>query len=97
MYLVLGRRTGEKVFIDDVTLTVNQITTNSTTLSFTKGNESFQLTRKLGAKIPLRDNVNIIVSDINKGQLKLAFEAPRDVIILREELKAKQDHLARLA
>ena len=52
------------------------------------------LTRKIGEKIMIGDDVVITVVDISHGKARLGFEAPRSVNILRGELitrKEKQD------
>ena len=44
------------------------------------------LSRKLGEKIFIGDNICITVVDIDRGKIRLGIEAPRDVPIYREEL-----------
>ncbi|MDY0263852.1 MAG: carbon storage regulator CsrA [Sulfurospirillum cavolei] len=44
------------------------------------------LTRKTGEGIVLNDNVTIRVVEISKGVVKLGFDAPKETLILREEL-----------
>jgi carbon storage regulator len=44
------------------------------------------LSRKLGEKIFIGDNVCITVVDIDRGKIRLGIEAPRDVPIYRQEL-----------
>ena len=44
------------------------------------------LSRKLGEKIFIGDNICITVVDIDRGKIRLGIEAPRDVKIFREEL-----------
>ena len=44
------------------------------------------LSRKLGEKIFIGENVCITVVDIDRGKIRLGIEAPRDVPIYREEL-----------
>lgn len=44
------------------------------------------LSRKLGEKIMIGDNVVITVVDIDRGKVRLGIQAPRDVPIMREEL-----------
>ncbi|PJI09824.1 MULTISPECIES: carbon storage regulator CsrA [Clostridium] len=44
------------------------------------------ITRKKGESILIGDNVEIIVTKIDDGSVKLAINAPRDVAILRKEL-----------
>lgn len=44
------------------------------------------LSRKLGEKIYIGDNICITVVDIDRGKIRLGIEAPRDVPIYRQEL-----------
>ena len=44
------------------------------------------LSRKLGEKIYIGDNICITVVDIDRGKIRLGIEAPRDVPIFRQEL-----------
>ena len=44
------------------------------------------LTRRLGESIVIGDNIVVTVSDIKNGQIKLGIDAPKDVIICREEV-----------
>ncbi len=44
------------------------------------------LSRKLGEKIIIGDNITITVVDIDRGKIRLGIEAPRDVPIFRQEL-----------
>jgi carbon storage regulator len=46
------------------------------------------LSRKLGEKITIGDNISITVVDIDRGKIRLGIEAPRDVPIFRQELLA---------
>jgi carbon storage regulator len=43
------------------------------------------LTRKLGDKIYIGDNICITVVDIAPGKIRLGVEAPRDLPIYRQE------------
>jgi carbon storage regulator len=47
------------------------------------------LSRKLGEKIYINENICITVVDIDRGKIRLGIEAPRDVPIFRQELLAK--------
>jgi carbon storage regulator len=56
------------------------------------------LSRKLGEKIYIGDNICITVVDIDRGKIRLGIEAPRDVPISRQELlslQSQQEVLAR--
>ena len=44
------------------------------------------LTRKVGEKICIGENIFITVVDIDRGKIRLGIEAPRDIPISREEL-----------
>jgi carbon storage regulator len=44
------------------------------------------LSRKLGEKICIGNNICITVVDIDRGKIRLGIEAPRDVPVFRQEL-----------
>lgn len=44
------------------------------------------LSRKLGEKIYISDNICITIVDIDRGKIRLGIEAPRDIPIFRLEL-----------
>lgn len=44
------------------------------------------LTRKIGETVILNDNIKVTVMAIDGGQIKLGFDAPKSVSIVREEL-----------
>ena len=46
------------------------------------------LSRKLGEKIQIGEDICITVVDIDRGKIRLGIEAPRDVPIFRQELIA---------
>ncbi len=52
------------------------------------------LSRKLGEKIYIGDNICITVVDIDRGKIRLGIEAPRDVPIYRQELLPLQQQRA---
>ncbi len=45
------------------------------------------LSRKIGEAIVLDEKVTVRVIDISKGVVRLGFDAPHDMLILREELE----------
>ncbi|QJW97851.1 carbon storage regulator [Frigoriglobus tundricola] len=53
------------------------------------------LSRKLGEKIFIGDNICITVVDIDRGKIRLGIEAPRDVPIYRQELLPLNQQQAR--
>ena len=65
----------------------------------TGGHTMLVLSRKLGEKIYIGDNICITVVDIDRGKIRLGIEAPRDVAIYRQELLplAAQQALAQQA
>jgi carbon storage regulator len=52
------------------------------------------LSRKLGEKIYINDNICITVVDIDRGKIRLGIEAPREVPIFRQELLPGLDKVA---
>ena len=44
------------------------------------------LSRQLGEKIRIGDEICITVVDIDRGKIRLGIDAPREVPIFREEL-----------
>jgi len=44
------------------------------------------LSRKLGEKICIGDNIYLTVVDIDRGKVRLGIEAPRSVPVYRQEL-----------
>jgi carbon storage regulator len=44
------------------------------------------ISRRIGERIKIGDDIEILIVDINKSQVKLGIEAPKEVPILREEL-----------
>ena len=51
-----------------------------------EGRTMLVLSRKIGEKIFIGDNICITVVDIDRGKIRLGIEAPRDVPIFRQEL-----------
>ncbi len=52
------------------------------------------LSRKLGEKIYISENICITVVDIDRGKIRLGIEAPREVPIFRQELLQGKDKKA---
>ena len=55
------------------------------------------LTRKLGESVYINHNIKITIVDIGTSQVKIAFDCPKNIPILREELRTtveKQNKLA---
>jgi carbon storage regulator len=48
------------------------------------------LSRKVGEKIIIDRNILVTVIEVNGNKVRLAFEAPDDVRILRHEITIKQ-------
>ena len=49
------------------------------------------LTRRVGESILIGDNVEVKVSEIGGGQVRLSFTAPDDVAIVRKEISRRVD------
>lgn len=44
------------------------------------------LTRKKGESLLIGDNIEITISEVEDGRVKLAIEAPKEIRILRKEV-----------
>lgn len=44
------------------------------------------LTRRVGEKLLIGDDVSVTVSGVTGGQVRLAIKAPRETVILRKEV-----------
>jgi carbon storage regulator len=49
------------------------------------------LSRKVGERILLGDQIKITVVRITNGGVRLGIEAPSDVVVVREEVQQDQD------
>ena len=47
------------------------------------------LTRKLGEKIQIGDDINIVIMEVKGKQVKLGIEAPSNIKVHREEIYQK--------
>jgi carbon storage regulator len=45
------------------------------------------LSRRVGEVIVIAENIEVVVTEIKGGQVKLGFVAPPSIVILRKELK----------
>lgn len=56
------------------------------------------LSRKIGERITIGDNIRLTIIDIDRGKIRLGIEAPRDVPVFRSELiEADVERLTRIA
>jgi carbon storage regulator len=55
------------------------------------------LSRKLGEKIVIGDNIVVTVVKIDRNQIRIGIEAPTDVPVYREEIAPQRTSLAREA
>ncbi|MCI0419110.1 MAG: carbon storage regulator [Acidobacteria bacterium] len=46
------------------------------------------LTRRKGQQIRVGESVVLTVLELNNGRVRLGFEAPEDVVILRQEIQS---------
>ena len=44
------------------------------------------LSRKIGEKIMIGDDIEIVVVDIDRGKIRIGITAPKDIPIYREEV-----------
>lgn len=44
------------------------------------------LSRKLGQKIIINENIVITIVDIARGKIRIGIDAPREIPVMREEL-----------
>lgn len=44
------------------------------------------LTRRIGEKLLIGDETEVVVLDVNRNQVKVGIKAPSDITVLREEL-----------
>ena len=45
------------------------------------------LTRRINESIMIGDNVEVIIVEIEGNQVKIAIDAPKDIVILRKEVE----------
>jgi carbon storage regulator len=50
------------------------------------------LSRKLGEKIVIGDNILVTVVKIDRNQVRIGIEAPPDVLVYREEIAPQRAH-----
>lgn len=55
------------------------------------------LSRKVGEKLVIGNNITVVVSKVAGNRVTLAVEAPQDVRIVRGELNAPQVQMAEVA
>jgi carbon storage regulator len=56
-----------------------------------EGSDMLVLSRKLGEKIFISENICITIVDIDRGKVRLGIEAPREVPVFRQELLTNAD------
>lgn len=54
------------------------------------------LTRRVGETIRIRGDIEVTVTCIRNGQVRIAIEAPKDVSVDREEIAVRKDRERRL-
>lgn len=52
---------------------------------------SLVLTRRIGETLLIGENVSVTVIGTQRGQVKLAIDAPREVRVDREEIRQRKD------
>ena len=48
------------------------------------------LTRRVGEKLVINDDITVIVLSVDRGQVKVGIDAPKNVSIDREEIYLKK-------
>ncbi|MBB3048941.1 carbon storage regulator CsrA [Litorivivens lipolytica] len=86
--LILARQRGESIIIDgQFRVTVVAITSQTATIKIPGDEQPYEL--GLSESIPVLQDVEIQVSSISGGQVRLGITAPRHIGIVREELLEK--------
>lgn len=49
------------------------------------------LTRKPGEVIMIGDHIKVVIKDIDGGHVRLGIDAPRNIQVDREEIRARKD------
>lgn len=49
------------------------------------------LSRKIGERLVIGENVTVVVNRVNGNRVTLGIEAPKDVHIKRDELEPRED------
>ena len=52
------------------------------------------ISRRVGERVQVGDNVFVKVIEIDGGQVRLGFEAPKQVAIIREDAEVKEPKTA---
>lgn len=47
------------------------------------------LTRRIGEALLLGKEIRLVILGVNRGQVKIGVEAPKEVVVLREEVLDK--------
>lgn len=55
------------------------------------------LSRKLGEKIVIGDNITVTIVKIDRNQIRIGIEAPQDVPVYREEIAPQRSARAAVA
>lgn len=91
--LVLARKKDQSVWIgDDICLTVERIKKQVVTLYVASKDGRVRVGKD--EQIWIGDDVRLTIVRIDKDIVRLGFDAPRSVVILRDELKEKLDEAA---
>ncbi len=48
------------------------------------------LTRRIRERLMIGDNITITVLSVKHGQVRIGIDAPKDVLVLREEVAKKE-------
>lgn len=51
------------------------------------------ITRKVNQKLYIGDNIEITVVSVSRGSAQIGIEAPREISVLREEVKLRNEQV----
>ena len=57
----------------------------------TKENDMLILTRRLGEKIIIGDNVKMVILGVKGNQVRIGIDAPKEISVHREEIQKRID------
>lgn len=51
------------------------------------------LSRKIGERITIADNIEVVIVGLQEGRVKVGIEAPKEIKVLRGELKQENGNV----
>lgn len=88
--LILMRRQKESIiFNNNIKVTVTKLSNNTVTIRVIDGEKRRHFSGEVDAQFSILDGVVIKILGINGSQIRLGIDAPRDMVIYREEVLGK--------